>query len=86
VQKKDRRIKMQADKEIKNIDELIGVLEEIIDEYTDLYVRRDIINIIKFAKRQRDNGRTLEDILYWLVQMKSEEYADINTLIDKACE
>jgi len=77
---------MQADKEIKNIDELIGVLEEIIDEYTDLYVRRDIINIIKFAKRQRDNGRTLEDILYWLVQMKSEEYADINTLIDKACE
>lgn len=77
---------MQADKEIKNIDELIGVLEEIIDEYTDLYVRRDIINIIKFAKRQRDNGRTLEDILYWLVQMKSQEYADINTLIDKACE
>ena len=77
---------MQADKEIKNIDELISVLEEIIDEYTDLYVRRDIINIIKFAKRQRDNGRTLEDILYWLVQMKSEEYADINTLIDKACE
>ena len=77
---------MQADKDIKNIDELISVLEEIIDEYTDLYVRRDIINIIKFAKRQRDNGRTLEDILYWLVQMKSEEYADINTLIDKACE
>jgi len=77
---------MQADKEIKNIDELIGVLEEIIDEYTDLYQRRDIINIIKFTKRQRDAGRTLEDILYWLVQMKSQEYADINTLIDKACE
>lgn len=77
---------MQADKEVKNIDELIDLLEEIIDEYTDLYVRRDIINIIKFAKRQRDNGRTLEDILYWLVQMKSQEYADINTLIDKACE
>jgi len=77
---------MQADKEVKNIDELIDLLEEIIDEYTDLYQRRDIINIIKFTKRQRDAGRTLEDILYWLVQMKSEEYADINTLIDKACE
>ena len=77
---------MQADKEVKNIDELIDLLEEIIDEYTDLYQRRDIINIIKFTKRQRDAGRTLEDILYWLVQMKSKEYADINTLIDKACE
>jgi len=77
---------MQADKEVKNIDELIDLLEEIIDEYTDLYQRRDIINIIKFTKRQRDAGRTLEDILYWLVQMKSQEYADINTLIDKACE
>lgn len=77
---------MQADKEIKNIQELLDLLEEIIDEYTDLYQRRDIINIINFVKRQRDAGRTLEDIAYWLVQMKDQDYADVNTLIDRACE
>tara|TARA_A100001201_G_scaffold61532_3_gene58746 strand:- start:11469 stop:11759 length:291 start_codon:yes stop_codon:yes gene_type:complete len=86
-QKKAGRIKMQADKEIKNIDELLETLEEILDEYTDLYERRDIINIIEFARRQKEKGRTLVDIIWWLNRIgKDVDYADINALIDKVNE
>jgi flagellar motility protein MotE (MotC chaperone) len=78
---------MQADKEIKNIDELLETLEEILDEYTDLYERRDIINIIEFARRQKEKGRTLVDIIWWLNRIgKDVDYADINALIDKVNE
>ena len=77
---------MQADKEIKNIDELLEVLEEIIDEYTDVYMRRDIINIIRFVERQRDKGRTLTDIAYWLHKMRDQDYASVNIIIDRAIE
>ena len=78
---------MQADKEIKNIDELLETLEEILDEYTDLYERRDIINIIEFARGQKEKGRTLVDIIWWLNRIgKDVDYADINALIDKVNE
>lgn len=78
---------MQADKEIKNIDELLETLEEILEEYTDLYERRDIINIIEFARRQKEKGRTLVDIIWWLNRIgKDVDYADINALIDKVNE
>ena len=77
---------MQADKNIKNIEELLQFLEHVIDEYTDVYERRDIINIIKFVERQRDQGRTLNDIAYWLHKMKGQDYASVNTIIEQAIE
>ena len=72
---------MQADKNIKNIEELLQFLEHVIDEYTDVYERRDIINIIKFVERQRDQGRTRNDIAYGLHKKKGQDYDSVNTII-----
>ena len=73
---------MAEDKNINNIQELIDTLEEILDEYTDLYQRRDIINIIRFCERQRDAGRKLNDIIWWLQKLGKDAQVDINTLVD----
>ena len=73
---------MAEDKNINNIQELIDTLEEILDEYNDLYQRRDIINIIRFCERQRDAGRKLNDIIWWLQKLGKDAQVDINTLVD----
>lgn len=51
---------------IETIDELIDVLEEVIDEYSDKDQRRAIIRIIEFAHRQKALGKDLYDIIYWI--------------------
>jgi len=54
------------DKAIVSIDELLVVLEEIIDEYSDKDTRRKIIRIIEFAERQKALGRSLVDVIWWI--------------------
>ena len=54
------------DKAIVSIDELLIVLEEIIDEYSDKDTRRKIIRIIEFAERQKALGRSLVDVIWWI--------------------
>lgn len=51
---------------ITTIPQVIDVLEEICDEYTDIDERRPIIRIIQFCQRQHEAGRSLNDIVYWL--------------------
>lgn len=54
------------DRGITTIDELLDILEEIIDEYSDKDTRRKIIRIIEFAERQKALGRTLVDVIWWI--------------------
>jgi hypothetical protein len=51
---------------ITDIQGVIDVLEDILEDITDIHERRPIIQVIQFCQSQQDQGRSLTDIIYWL--------------------
>ena len=48
---------------IQNLDELENILEEMIDDYSDIDIRRKFIRMIKFVKHSKASGKSLLDVL-----------------------
>jgi len=57
---------MAQDKVITSIQGVIDILEDILEDITDIHERRPIIQVIQFCHRMQDNGKSLNDIVYWL--------------------
>jgi|TARA_R100001086_G_scaffold208051_1_gene123868 hypothetical protein len=65
-----------VEKTITTIPQMLDVLEEICEEYTYIDERRPIIRVIEFVKRQQEQGKRLEDIIYWIKQGMPDDLQD----------
>jgi hypothetical protein len=65
-----------VEKTITTIPQMLDVLEEICEEYTYIDERRPIIHVIEFVKRQQEQGKRLEDIIYWIKQGMPDDLQD----------
>jgi hypothetical protein len=66
AKKKENKEKPMNNKTITDIQGVIDILEDILEEITDVHERRPIIQVIQFCQRQQAAGRPLSDIIYWL--------------------
>ncbi len=66
AKKKENKEKEMGDKTITDIQGVIDILEDILEDITDIHERRPIIQVIQFCQRQQDAGRPLSDIIWWL--------------------
>ena len=48
---------------IQNLDELEDILEEMIDDYREIEIRRKFIRMIKLVKHSKASGKSLIDVL-----------------------
>ncbi len=65
-----------VEKTITTIPQMLDVLEEICEEYKYIDERRPIIRVIEFVKRMEEQGKRLEDILYWIKKGMPEDLQD----------
>tara|TARA_R100001591_G_scaffold114751_1_gene129457 strand:+ start:2794 stop:3006 length:213 start_codon:yes stop_codon:yes gene_type:complete len=65
-----------VEKTITTIPQMLDVLEEICEEYTYIDERRPIIRVIEFVKRQQEQGKNLEDIIFWIKKGMPEDLQD----------
>jgi hypothetical protein len=66
----------KKEKLITTIPQVIDLLEEIIDTYTTLDERRPLVQLIKFCHRMEEEGKKLEDIIYWIMKGVPHDYED----------